>query len=93
MPVSHGHRVIFVHIPRTAGSSIEKALNIFGEENDGKNTYCPEKLYGLSGNIYLQHLTIFEIRDTIRKRVFECHTFDEYFKFTFIRNPFDRMFS
>jgi hypothetical protein len=88
MPISHKHKAIFIHIPRTCGSSIEKALGIYGLKNDGVNTPCPEILFGITRKVYLQHLTILEIKDRINKGMFE-----EYFKFTFIRNPYDRIIS
>jgi len=88
MPVSHKYKTIFVHIPRAAGSSIERALGIYGRKNDGVNTPCPDILFGVSQGIQLQHLTIQEIRTRGDKTIFE-----DYFKFAFIRNPFDRIVS
>ena len=88
MPVSHAHRAIFVHIPRAGGSSIEKALGIFGRENDGVNSPCPDMLFGVAGGVQMQHLTIGEIRGRIDAAIFES-----YFKFAFVRNPFDRIVS
>ncbi len=58
---------LFVHVPRTGGVSISRAL------------------YGCLG---LGHLTLAEHRELFRAR-----TFANMFKFTFVRNPFDRIHS
>ena len=56
MPVSHYHRTIFVHVPKTAGTSIELALGIRHRE-DGSEFY-PLRLYGRQ----LQHRTAAEMK-------------------------------
>ena len=89
MPVSHRYKVIFVHVPRTAGSSISQVLGICGDDNKGALTPArPDMLYGLVGNKVLQHLTARGVREKLGRDVYE-----RYFKFTFVRNPFDRVVS
>jgi hypothetical protein len=88
MPVSHEYKAIFVHIPRAGGSSIEKVLGIYGRRNDGENSPCHDLLFGISHGVQMQHLTIHEIRDRMDRRAFEG-----YFKFAFVRNPYDRILS
>jgi hypothetical protein len=61
------YQCIFVHIPKTAGVSVAKAL--FGNLGGG-------------------HIPI-----RILQRVFGAETLARYFKFTFVRNPFDRLLS
>lgn len=60
------HQCIFVHITKTAGTSVAKSL--FG--------YLP------------YHYTAIDYRIIYGKR-----TFDRYFKFAFVRNPWDRLYS
>lgn len=70
--IDHKRKFIFIHIPRTGGTSIEVALH-------GKNwfeTHAPSK-----------HLTVHAA-----KKIYEEY-WDSYFKFSFVRNPWDRMIS
>lgn len=91
MPISHPLQVIFVHIPKTAGTSVEAALGMHGDKSDiGIRPYFnqtpdPEHLYG--GN--LQHMTAARLRLVLR----DDALFGRYFKFTVVRNPWERLVS
>lgn len=87
MPISHKHKTIFVHIPKTAGGTIEKSLNIYGIDNQGSLKPSINILYGMLDSRSLQHLTIQEI-----KKIKELE-FQIYQKIAFVRNPFDRIIS
>jgi len=78
--IDHTKKIIFVHIPKNAGESIEKFFGGYRKR---------ERLWGTEedGTI-LQHLTAAEI-----KHRFSSEIFDNYFKFTFVRNPFSRCVS
>lgn len=77
MPISHERKCIFVHIPKCAGTSIEKHLGMF------RNKKC---LFGKrpTGNDFYQHMTMCELR---------AHVNETYFSFTFVRNPYTRLIS
>ena len=94
MPVSHELRCLFVHVPRTGGTSIEKALGMGGdlevEDEDrlfGRIRSEQNRARGF-GSDFLQHLTLREMRSLAsgaRSR--------DYFSFAVVRNPWDRAVS
>jgi len=94
MPISHPFKCIFVHIPRTGGTAIEVALDLFGRHRaeDRKMLFGLYKKrenedYHLS-TAYLQHLSLQEC-----KRFTSDKIYNEYFKFAFVRNPWERALS
>jgi hypothetical protein len=70
--INHKTKCIFIHVPRTAGTSIEVAI----QNQDQWHVSRRRK-----------HL----IASTAKKIYKEY--WDEYFKFAFVRNPWDRMIS
>jgi chondroitin 4-sulfotransferase 11 len=75
MLISHKLKCIFIHIQKTAGSSIDHVL----KEADNNS------LLGLSGVSY-RHGHAIDIRKSLEKEIW-----DSYFKFAFVRNPWDRL--
>ena len=94
MPVSHQYRCIFVHIPKTGGTSIETALDMFHpwrEENREAMfglVQSPELLAKGWISRFLQHLSIEELREILPSQIAA-----DYFSFAWVRNPWDRMVS
>lgn len=86
MPICHNRKFIFIHIPKNAGSTIEVALNISKKENmvEGKDSITES---GISYS--LQHLTCQQL---VNHKLTKPY-FDSYFKFTFVRNPYQRVLS
>ncbi len=81
MLISDSKRFIFIHIPRTAGFSVHQALQPWVDhQNLDFSKARWEKDY--------PHYTAREIREIAGKE-----TLQEYFKFAFVRNPWDRMLS
>jgi hypothetical protein len=71
--ISHRHKTILVHIPRTGGSSIEKL--IVGDD-----------MWGL-GLLHEKHLSASQLKEKY------ADYWDDYFKFAFIRNPWEMVVS
>jgi hypothetical protein len=80
----HERKIIFVHIPKTAGSSIENALGLL--RSGCENGYGYKDIDGRP--VALQHL----LPDGIRKIIGE-EAFSRYTKFTVCRNPYNRIVS
>jgi hypothetical protein len=74
--VSHRLRCIFVHVQKTAGTSIENVLR-HHDADAGSNLHAGRR-----------HLHAREIRELVPRDVW-----DGYFKFAFVRNPFERLVS
>jgi hypothetical protein len=76
MPPFNNYQAFFVHISKTAGTSIE--TGVFGLTRQNNNWLRRNRA----------HLTIPELRNKGSMEPYE-----DYFKFTFIRNPWDRLVS
>ena len=88
----HNMKVIFVHVPKTAGQSIEHAfLHRLGESWETRQAYLLRSNDDQAvGPPRLAHLTASEYRDL--GHVSQAQ-FDSYFKFGFVRNPWARLAS
>jgi hypothetical protein len=91
MPISHPLKTIFVHIPKTGGTSVEAVLGMHGDKTDiGVRPYFNqsvdrEHLYGQD----LQHMTVLQLKNSLN----DTSIFEQYFKFAIVRNPWERIVS
>jgi hypothetical protein len=84
-------KCVFVHIPKTAGSSIEQVLYprlshggaVISEISD-TNLFAG---WNKEHKFWMHHATMQQINDLYEKDV------SEYFKFAFVRNPYERAIS
>jgi hypothetical protein len=79
MVICHEKKCIFIHIPKTGGTSIEQFI-----KDNGKNNLL---LIGCINNRSLQHLTINELRIMIP------YFYKIYYKFSVVRDPYERLLS
>jgi|19_taG_2_1085344.scaffolds.fasta_scaffold00919_7 hypothetical protein len=73
MLLSHKHKFIFIHIPKTGGTSIKRALLPYSDVENRDES---------------KHKTSVFWKKQLGKK-----TWKSYFKFVFVRNPWDRMVS
>ena len=79
MVICHNKRCIFIHIPKTAGTSIEQFIK------DNNNN--PILLLGVKNGRSMHHYSALEIKSLFPD------IFSKYYKFSFVRNPYDRLLS
>ncbi|MEW5837999.1 MAG: sulfotransferase family 2 domain-containing protein [Pseudomonadota bacterium] len=88
--ISHKYRCIFVHIPKTGGTSIEDIIWPERELRSERDLWMGfvdkyNNKYQTGG---LQHLLASHIESEVGTNVF-----DNYFKFSIVRNPWDKAVS
>lgn len=81
MFISHKYRVIFIHIQRTGGNSIQKIFEEFDPDLIETIPIDPSKRR-------TKHCFLSDIRAAVSDDIFHSYT-----KFCVVRNPFDRMVS
>lgn len=85
--IIHTHKAIFVHIPKTAGSSIEVALNAFEKTNTGAVDEATGMFYPVTTGKE-KHFDARAYRKHYGRKVWQ-----DYYKFTVVRNPWQRIHS
>ncbi|MGJ8679124.1 sulfotransferase family 2 domain-containing protein [Paraglaciecola sp.] len=90
--ISHKFKCVFVHVPKTAGQSIEQ---FFKEKHGVTDKYCSELLLGKNtdpakGPQRLAHL---RSEEYVSCGHIDQQSYDEYFTFGIVRNPWQRLVS
>jgi hypothetical protein len=93
MIVNHQYRYVFLHIPKTGGSSIEAALGL-REQEDGAEKPPKDVRAFHPGYKWLDTSPdTYERIGRTKHHIKEDRIPDGYFVFSFVRNPWDRILS
>ena len=93
MPIDRQAKLIFVHIPKTAGTSVELALTLHGDWRQENRLNCFGQISSSSllarnfSSNFMQHLRLHEIQCVLGEE------FVDYEIFTVVRNPWTRFLS
>lgn len=92
MILNHQHRFIFIHVPKTAGTTVTRALSALTTFRDIElgGTKYGEALQGLFASRFdlRKHSTALQVKA-------KCpgHIWRRFFVFAFVRNPYARAYS
>jgi len=88
MVISHIKKYIFIHVYKVAGGSIRNHLHRYGNASLLTKVDKLKSILGMKSNIFSDNFND-HIRANELKEQIPSNIFDSYFKFAFVRNPWD----
>lgn len=90
--ISHKHKCIFVHVPKAAGTSIERAfMEDLGLDMDNRHSLILGS--GTNKSLGPRRVSHLKAEEFVSQHYLSEDIFKSYFKFAFVRDPYDRLFS
>ncbi len=86
--ISHKHKCIFIHIPKCAGSSVEKAFSLYNPTNTANYEAVIGWCY--KNKLLMQHATPQQLLDY---NLISTKQWNSYYKFVIYRNSWDKALS
>ena len=88
MRISHKHKFVYIAVPKTASTVVRLALD--GRMREDKKPYADIVSVPDESSPYNHHTTASELKKHFKEMGWN---WDEYFKFSFVRNPWERLVS
>ena len=91
MLISYTHKFIFFHVPKSGGISIREALKSYSQEPEKFKIKRPPKLIrGEPNPLYeVWEAALIHAKASDVKKELPANIFDKFYKFAFVRNPWD----
>jgi hypothetical protein len=98
MPLIRKHKLLFIHIPKTGGSSIEKFFGLseddpYGDMKEGLHNGVFVSKFPIPLDHSVQHCSYLEYKRIIPRKLGIGDSAERWEIFTVVRNPISRLFS
>ncbi|NEQ10479.1 MAG: sulfotransferase family protein [Moorea sp. SIO4E2] len=91
MLISYSHKFIFFHVTKAAGTSVKEALKVYATEPEKfKITRPPKEVNGKPNRFYeIWESSLWHAKAKDAKKELPEEVYNNFYKFAFVRNPWD----